>query len=302
MLPALRFFRHEDGNLARFNGVGATIPDRIVTVLRHDETAGQPLLHAPHSGYSRMSMGFTTVIADTGGPPPVALSQKAHAGSLSFEMSSGRHCYIVNSGVDLMGPPELRLLARSTAAHSTLTLNDTSSCRFSMRGWLQRQIGSPVVGGPLNVPCERIDAKGMQGFIASHDGYLKRFGLIHERRLSLDEQGSVIAGIDKVFRPGGMPPLEGRNDTAAIRFHLHPDVNVILNGDGHLMLMTDRGDSWVFTSEEIEPQVDDSIYFAGLLGPWKTKQIVLNFKPAHHQLVRWQLTRTGLGIWSQHGG
>jgi len=301
MLPALRFFRHEDGNLARFNGVGATIPDRIVTVLRHDETAGKPLLHAPHSGYSRMSMGFTTVIADTGAPPPFSVSQKAHAGCLSFEMSSGRHCYIVNSGVDLMGPAELRLLARSTAAHSTATLNDTSSCRFSTRGWIHRQIGSPVVAGPRNVPCERIDGKGIQGFIASHDGYVSRFGLIHERRLSLEEQGSVISGIDRFYRPGENPPREDQADKVAVRFHLHPDVNIILNGDGHLMLMTDRGDSWVFTCEEIEPEVEESIYFAGLLGPWKTKQLVLNFMVKDYPSIQWQLTRTGLGIWSQQG-
>lgn len=300
MLPALRFFRHEDGNLARFNGVGATIPDRIVTVLRHDETGGQPLLHAPHSGYSRMSMGFTTVIADTGPPPPVTVSQKAHAGCLSFEMSSGRHCYIVNSGVDLMGPSELRLLARSTAAHSTATLNDTSSCRFSMRGWVQRQIGSPIVSGPRKVPCERVDASGRQGFIASHDGYVDRFGLIHERRLSLEEQGSVISGSDRLFRPGNLPPHESHDDKVAVRFHLHPEVNIILDGEGHLMLMTDRGDSWVFTCGEVEPQVEESIYFAGLLGPWKTKQIVLNYEAREHPAISWQLTRTGLGIWTQN--
>ena len=66
MLPALRFFRHQDGSLARFNGMGATIHDRIAAILRHDDTAGAPLLHAPHSGYERLSMGGTTVIADTG--------------------------------------------------------------------------------------------------------------------------------------------------------------------------------------------------------------------------------------------
>ena len=38
MLPALRFFRHEDGSLARFNGMGATIHDRIAAILRHDDT------------------------------------------------------------------------------------------------------------------------------------------------------------------------------------------------------------------------------------------------------------------------
>jgi uncharacterized heparinase superfamily protein len=62
MLPALRFFRHGDGSLARFNGMGATIQDRIAAILRHDETVGAPLLHAPHSGYERLALGATVVI------------------------------------------------------------------------------------------------------------------------------------------------------------------------------------------------------------------------------------------------
>ncbi len=54
MLPALRFFRHQDGSLARFNGMGVTIHERIAAILRHDDTAGAPLLHASHSGYERL--------------------------------------------------------------------------------------------------------------------------------------------------------------------------------------------------------------------------------------------------------
>ena len=77
-----------DGSLARFNGMGATIHDRIAAILRHDDTEGAPLLHAPHSGYERLSMGGTTVIADTGAAPPIDVSNAAHAGCLSFEMSS----------------------------------------------------------------------------------------------------------------------------------------------------------------------------------------------------------------------
>ncbi|MDP3896110.1 MAG: heparinase, partial [Mesorhizobium sp.] len=33
MLPALRFFRHQDGGIARFNGMGATIADRVAAIL-----------------------------------------------------------------------------------------------------------------------------------------------------------------------------------------------------------------------------------------------------------------------------
>ena len=121
--------------------------------------AGAPLLHAPHSGYERLSMGGTTVIADTGLPPHADVSGRAHAGCLSFEMSSGRHNFIVNSGIDTFGAPDFRPLARATAAHSTATLNDTSSARFNNSTGVNALIGAPLVAGPKHVPCERQDGK-----------------------------------------------------------------------------------------------------------------------------------------------
>ncbi len=298
MIPALRFFRHEDGNLARFNGVGPTIPDRIMRILRHDEIAGAPLLNASHSGFNRLSMGRTTVIADTGNPPPYPLSRMAHAGTLSFELSSGRHCYIVNSGADTLGPDDFRPLARSTAAHSTATLNNTSSGRFATTGWINQTIGSPIHDGPRNVVCDRMDGDGSQSFVASHDGYMGPFGLLHERKLTLREYGSVLHGVDRFHRPKGTAAPAGGRHEAILRFHLHPDVHPILDGDGRLMLMTDQGDSWTFTCENIAPAMEESIYFAGLLGPWKSRQIVLVYDPGEFPQIDWYFTRTGLGLWS----
>src|SRR5262249_49588431 len=140
-------------------------------ILRHDDIAGAPLLHAPHSGYERLSMGGTTVIADAGTPPPPELASRAHAGCLSFEMSSGRHNFIVNSGVDTFGAVEFRPLARATAAHSTATINDTSSARFNVPQGVNALLGAPLVGGPRLVRCERRDSKDVHGFVAMHDGY-----------------------------------------------------------------------------------------------------------------------------------
>ena len=132
MLPALRFFRHQDGSLARFNGMGATIHDRIAAILRHDDTDGAPLLHAPHSGYERLSHGrrhgdrrYRRAAADRRRrtpPMPAACPSRCRPAAQHF---------IVNAGVDTYGAADFRPLARATAAHSTATLNDTSSARFN---------------------------------------------------------------------------------------------------------------------------------------------------------------------------
>ena len=300
MLPALRFFRHQDGSLARFNGMGVTIHDRIAAIMRHDETAGAPLLHAPHSGYERLSMGRTTVIADTGLPPPSEVSNKAHAGFLSFEMSAGRQHYIVNAGIDAYGAEELRPLSRATAAHSTAALNDSSSARFNHSPRVHDLLGALLIGGPRQVSCERTDSYGTQGFVARHDGYAARFGICHEREMQLSAEGALVSGADRFLREDGSRPLNDGRDHVTIRFHLHPDVELLRGDKGQLVLSAASGSPWIFTCHEVVPQVEESIFFAGVGGPRRSRQIVLSFKASQLTEVHWQLSQAHGGA-NQHG-
>lgn len=299
LLPALRFFRHRDGALARFNGAGFAMQERIAAVLRYDESAGSPLSAAPHGGYQRLSAGGVTLIADTGAPPPVGASEDAHAGCLSFEFSSGRHCYVVNAGADRFGPADFRPLARSTAAHSTATVNDLSSCRFAHPGSLKNLVGTPVLAGPRKVRVTRQDTESAQTFSASHDGYAAAAGVVHERSVSLAHGGSIIAGVDRFLGANGFPLRAGAKAAIAIRFHLHPKIHIIHDENGQMMLMADRDDSWVFTCADVAPSKQESLFFAGVTGPQKTLMLVLEFDAAEVAEVRWQFTRTGLGAWSQ---
>ncbi|CAN7532926.1 heparinase II/III family protein [Aminobacter sp. LjRoot7] len=292
MLPALRFFRHQDGSLARFNGMGATIHDRIVAILRHDDTAGSPPLHATHSGYERLAMGGTTVIADTGTAPPIDVSNQAHAGCLAFEMSSGRQHYIVNAGIDTYGAADLRPLARATAAHSTVTINDTSSASFAHSQRVSGVLGSPLFAGPKSVPTQRLDKPGIHGFVARHDGYAQRFGLHHERELSLSAGGSILSGCDRILRVGKAPIKNDGRDLVTIRFHVHPDVQLFRDQKERLVLTGPDIDTWVFISPDVAAEVEESIYFAGLGGPCRSRQIVLSFRASEISEVHWQFSRT----------
>lgn len=299
LLPALRFFRHTDGSLARFNGAGFAMQERIAAVLRYDESAGAPLSSAPHSGYQRLTSGSVSLIADTGKPPPSSASQDAHAGCLSFEFSSGRHSWVVNAGVDHFGPAEFRTLSRTTAAHSTATVNDLSSCRFASRGKLSNLVGIPILAGPRQVPVNRQDSDDVQSFSASHDGYASNAGLAHQRQIALRHAGSVIAGRDSFVTPAGQPLRPGSKVGIDIRFHVHPKVRLAVNAEGLIELTANRDDTWVFTCTEIAPHTEDSVFFAGISGPQKTKMIVLQFATADHPEVNWQFTRTKLGYWSR---
>ena len=161
MMPMLRFFRHADGNFAQFNGMGPTPVDLLATALAYDDARGAPVANAPHSGYQRIDAGKTALVMDTGKPPPLALSQEAHAGCLSFELSWTLSRLVVNCGLPAVNRDNWRQVARATPAHSTVTFNDTSSCQFfESRTFRKLLFGTPIVSGPRNVRVLREDTPG----------------------------------------------------------------------------------------------------------------------------------------------
>nr|WP_246753913.1 heparinase II/III family protein [Jiella flava] len=290
MLPALRFFRHTDGTLAQFNGAGASDVQLLASLTRFDETLGEPLSHARHSGYHRLSAGGTVVIADTGTPPPLAVSQNAHAGTLAFELSSENARIVVNCGCPQPGQPELKRLARSTAAHSTLVLDERSSSRFAGQPGLDRFLGSPLVPGPTEVSVEEVETAETGravGFFASHNGYERELGFLHARRLELSPDGYRLDGEDRLIAPRR---TRGRADAQAadLRFHLHPGVTV--ETLGRFARLSLRGQIWRFSADQ-NFSVDDSIQFAETSGPRRTLQLVITFVPGPVTTVRWAFER-----------
>jgi uncharacterized heparinase superfamily protein len=296
MMPMLRFFRQGDGTFAHFNGMGDTAADQLATVLAYDDVRGALPSNAPHTGYQRIEAAGTTVIVDTGRPPPTTFSTGAHAGCLSFEMSVGRQRLIINCGVPRPGSASLRRLARTTAAHSTATLNDRSSCRFLARGALGELIGEPVIAGPSRVDVERRNVAGMTTLTMRHNGYVDPYRIVHERRLSLHDQGDRLEGIDTFQSPSGGTPNKGGKDTFAIRLHLHPNVRAREAEDRRSVVMElPDGETWEFETDGLEVVVEESILLSDTRGNRPTEQIVVYGRVQQTNSVSWHLHRTALG-------
>ena len=223
MMPMLRFFRHGDGSFALFNGMSNAPSDLVATLLAYDDTHGVPMANMPHTGFQRLDAGTTTVIMDTGPPPPPNVSQDAHAGCLSFELSSGPSRIVVNCGMPSTGRDNWRAFARSTAAHSTLTYHDTSSCQFVELSAMKRLLqGAPVVSGPANVESYREAVADGDLLTTSHDGYLRAV----RRRASpgADDRPGRRAGSTARTRcrRRRAARIKGAETDFALRFHLHP--------------------------------------------------------------------------------
>jgi uncharacterized heparinase superfamily protein len=286
MYPALRFFRHQDGDLALFNGATSTLANELMSVLRYDETAGQPFKAMPHSRYQRLAAGTTILITDTGLPPSGSLSRTAHAGCLSFEMSSGRHRFIVNSGSPKFAGRRYIQMARTTAAHTTVTLNDTSSSRFSPSAF----VNHVMIDAVKTVNAERAETDdGRDGIKASHDGYLRAFGVLHERELTMNAAGSIVTGRDRLISQGERKKDEPLLATA--RFHIHPSINLHQPDSESVLMTAPDGESWLFSSPGNEVLITEDIFFADASGICGSDQLEVNFVLAEKSEIRWFLSR-----------
>jgi uncharacterized heparinase superfamily protein len=288
MMPMLRFFRHGDGHFAHFNGTGPTSSDTLATVLAYDDARGTPVSNAPHSGYQRLTGNGTLVMMDTGRPPPIGVSHEAHAGCLAFELSTRHHRIVVNCGLPATNRESWRQLARATAAHSTVTFNDASSCRFLGSTKLQALLGIPIVTGPTKVPIARDSNAEETAVRASHDGYATRYGVIHQRILRLSADGRRLDGEDAFLPANGKNFPPKRPDDFALRFHLHPSVRAsrLTDGRGVMLMLTGR-QVWTFAANDEPVELEESVYLAGSDGPRRALQIVVRGHARATEKVKW---------------
>lgn len=294
MMPMLRFFRLGDGNFGQFNGMGPTPVDSLATVLAYDDARGAPVSNAPYSGYQRIDAADTSLLMDTGMPPAMALSQEAHAGCLSFELSWKHHRLIVNCGLPAMNRENWRQVARTTAAHSTVTINDTSSGLFMTSETFRHLLGGiPIIGNPHLVRVERQDGDDGVTLNASHDGYAREFGIVHARRLRLSTDGRTFSGEDSFLPAYGDTFPQNADDEYAIRFHLHPAVkaNRLTDGHGIMLTLPDR-DVWTFDSHGQPVNIEESVYLPGADGPRRTVQIVMYGRVRTNPRVAWTFQHT----------
>lgn len=281
MMPMLRFFRHGDGAFAHFNGVASSAGGLVATLISYDETLGTPTSSATYSGYERVSAGATLLLVDTGGPPPIAFSQQAHAGTLAFELSRGTQRIVINCGAPASRHHRLRRAARRSAAHSTAVLNEESSSRFSGPA-----TDAQIVSGVRNVTAVRQNtAEGATVLQMSHDGYLRRYGLLHERSLRLASEGNLLEGIDRM---SGTPSAAGLS--FSVRFHLHHTLAVqATERRSALELHLPNETVWRFEANA-PVDLEESVHLSDVFGSRPTQQLVVRADVDSGNPVKWRFS------------
>ena len=283
--PMLRFYRHGDGKLPLFNDSGEGDASQIDLALAQANIRKRTPARAMDSGFERLSAGKLLTIVDTGVPPGPGWDNHTHAGTLGLEISFGKERLIVNCGPAITPGAEWRHAARATAAHSTLAMEDTNSSEIG--GQSNRRLS--------RVQVERQEADGSIWLTASHNGYAKPFGLIHQRRLYMAGRGDELRGEDRL-EPDGRHGNSGapENRAYAIRFHFHPAVRASMIQDGAAVLLRlPGGTGWRLRAGGAKVDLAESIYF-GAGGAKRTQQAVLSGRTdGDGGTVKWALRREG---------
>ena len=199
---------HGDGGLALFNGS----PTRSETWQGRDWSCSGPaataaaLALAPQSGFQRLQAGRTVAVVDAGAARRAPTTRsRAHAGTLSFEMSTGKDRLITNCGAPGVGaaaqalPETWKRLMRATAAHSTLD-HRRHQLRLARRHQIYARTAPVLPSDPQDRrPAGARRPTAPPWLDMSHDGYRSTHGLIHHRRLSpLAAGGEDLRGGDRL--------------------------------------------------------------------------------------------------------
>lgn len=278
-----------DGALGNWQGGNMLSRRRIAAAIEAAAVEVRPLRQPRGWGYHRLIAKNTVVVMDAAPPPPTRAIKGGCASTLAFEMSDGTDRLIVNCGgageVAAQLPPAICQALRTTAAHSTLTIDDRNSTAIHEDGNLGK--------GVSEVELSRDEFGGSSRIEASHDGYVRRFGLVHRRVLELVGGGLELKGEDMIERRGRRRRSEAKS--FAIRFHLGPSVEITNTADGQGALLRIRGGSvWQFRCRGGILSSEESLWIDGSGRPHGTQQLVISGEIAADGVaVAWSLKRAG---------
>jgi uncharacterized heparinase superfamily protein len=273
--PAVKFFRHADGGLSQFNGAQEGNAHLVETTIMHSGAKGRAMRALPHCGYERLQMGRSSLIMDVGLPLESRYSDRTHAGLLSFEYSYGRDRVLVNCGTSEVGG-KWRDLLRQTAAHTALVVDNRNACGID---------GSGLPSARPDVRVRRQEEENVALLETAHNGYVPRFGLTHRRVLRLKDLGDTVCGEDRLVGKSGVH--------FAVRFHLHPGIQVSLIKDNQEALLRARsGTGWRFSAQGMGITLEESVYCPEGESPRRTQQLVLNGITAGPETpIVWEMRR-----------
>ncbi len=233
-------------------------------------------------GYAILKNKKMVLAMDVGSSPSKDFSKDYQYGALSFEIFSNQKKLITNSGYFSDKKNKLNKLCRSTALHSTLVVEDFSSCSSI------RVKNNILINKGLKVTKKNIVfKKNYWKITGSHDGYFKKFGVIHEREVEFHPEQNKFIGNDKILRKNLNKKIK-----FDIRFHLDPNVKVMKTQDNKSILIELEDEGWKFSCHNLDINIDNSLYF-GNKNSYKDNQniFISGMNKENKQIIKWEIIK-----------
>ena len=203
-------------------------------------------------GYALLKNKNSSICIDFGQAPEKKFSANYQAGCLSFEFTYSDNKLICNSGYFQNFKHQLNSISKSTASHSTLILDNSSICKFK-----KNNSGNYLINKSYKIFNKKIiNEKNYWNLTAAHDGYQKKYGVIHQREIEFYPEKNKIIGKDHLIKKKNF-----KSTNFEIRFHFLSNSKITKTKDGNAILIELKGSGWKFTSENHLIDIETGLYF-----------------------------------------
>ena len=204
-----------------------------------------------HAGYAILKNKNILLVMDVGPSPIKKFSKDYQSGALSFEIISKGKKLINNSGYFPNKTSKFNKFSKSTSLQNTMIIEDNSSCDF-----IKNEKSEYIIKNGLKISKKNIVFEANYWKIsASHDGYYKKFKLIHEREIEFYPEQEKFIGFDKILKK------HKKNIKFDIRFHLNPNSKVMKTQDNKSILIELEDEGWRFSCDNFDINIDNGLYF-----------------------------------------
>ena len=122
---------------------------------------------------------------------------------------------------------------------------------------------------------------------ASHDGYLKKFGSIHEREIEFYPEQMKFIGYDKLFRKSHNEKIK-----FDIRFHLDPNSKVMKTQNNKSILIELEEEGWKFSCDNFDINIDNGLYFGNKNSYTENQNIFISgINNEKEQIIKWEISK-----------
>ena len=231
-------------------------------------------------GYAILKNKKISLVMDIGPTPEKKFSKNYQCGALSFEIISNNKKLICNSGYFQKTKHKLNDISRSSANHSTLIIDNHSSCKINSSK-LEIENNLKILKKTT------IMEKNYWNICASHDGYNKRYGVIHEREIEFFPENYKFIGQDKLLKKKNF-----KSSDFEIRFHLEPNVKIMKTQDGKSILIDIENEGWKFTAQGYTIDIETGLYFGKKNSFTENQNLFISgITQNEDQIIKWEFKK-----------